>query len=96
MFGAQPTDVAGEWVQRLGQKVLNAERPQDSEQVLDADPAVGRLDAANHPSRDIGALCQLSLRETAQLPPCGDARRQAPLGSANRSGGCSMNFMIHI
>jgi hypothetical protein len=40
---------------------LNTERPQDAEQVLDADPAIDRLNAANDSSRDVGTLGQLSL-----------------------------------
>jgi hypothetical protein len=97
LIGAQPPNIAGEGVQSLGQKVSNAERPQDSEQVLDADPAVGRLDAANDPARDVGTIRHLSLRKTAQLPPRGDAVRQAPLGSANWDRGCSvLGFMLHI
>jgi hypothetical protein len=75
---AQATDVARERVQCRGQKVLNTESPQDSEEILETDPAIGRLDAANNASRDVGALCKLSLRKPAQLPPRSDTFSQAP------------------
>jgi hypothetical protein len=97
LVGTQATDVAGERVQRLGQKVLNAERPQDSEQVPDTDPAIGCLDASDYSSRDVGALCQLSLRKTAQLAPGSDALCQAPLSAANRDRrGSAWCFMLHM
>jgi hypothetical protein len=92
-----PADVAGERVQRVGQKLLDAECPQDSQQVLDADAAIARLDAPNYSSRYVGALSQLSLREAAQLPPRGDALCQPALGTADRRWNCSvLNFVVHI
>jgi hypothetical protein len=56
LIRAQATHVAGQRVQCLTQEILDAERPQDSDQVLDADPAIGCLDPPNYSSRDIGAL----------------------------------------
>jgi hypothetical protein len=89
--------VAGEWIQCLDQKILNAERPQDAKQVLEPDSAVGRLDAANHSSRDIGALGELSLGETAQLPPRSDTFSQAPQATANRDRRLAIpHFMVHM
>lgn len=62
---AKATYVAGEWVQRLRQKLLDAKRSQNSDQVLDAASAIGYLDPLDNSSRDIGALGQLSLCQAA-------------------------------
>lgn len=97
MICTHPADVAGERVQRIAQKLLDAECPQDSQQVLDTDAAIACLDAPNYASRYVGAPGQLSLRKAAQLPPRGHALCQAALGTANRHWNRSMlDFVLHI
>lgn len=76
---------------------MDAECAQNSDQVLDAHPAIGCLDPPDYATRKIGALGQLSLGQPAQLPPRSDASSEAPLGAKNRGRSPSrVTFMIHI
>jgi hypothetical protein len=73
LLGAEPPDVGLVRIERLGKAVEDAERPQDPQQVLQADTALATLEADDSVARDPRSVGQLNLGQAAQLPPGGRA-----------------------
>src|SRR5579862_3667822 len=79
--GAQPPDVRFIRVEGPRQNVLQTKRPQDEEEVLEADATLTLLESHDRVPVEPGARSELSLGQATQLPPCLQRRPDRPQGA---------------